>query len=184
MRAFCCHPGTTLCKRITEALVWRNTLLLCQIAIESPFRTPVMTSIVGDFSFLIVGSWNASSISIGMPDEDDVEVIPMQHSTPFKGSDDEPEPDSSIASSGSLRSDVRPRQKRPTRSSTQMYRLHRRGLSDPTSSLRSDLRPRLRIPQGLTDIGPGIVSGSTFEGRPRSRHLCLSAPWCSNVPKL
>ena len=65
-----------------------------------------------------------------------------------------------------------------------MYRLYRRGLSDPTSSLLSDLRPRLRIPQGLTDIGPGILSGSTFKGRPQSRHLCLSAPWCSNVPKL
>ena len=136
-----------------------------------------MTSITDRmFSFLIVGSWNASPISIGTPDENEVEVIPMQHSTPFKGSDDEPDPDSSSASSGSLRSDVRPRQERPTRSPTQMYRLHRRGLSDPTSSLRSDLRPLLRIPYGLTDIGPGIVSGSTFEGRPHSRHLCLSAP--------
>ena len=65
-----------------------------------------------------------------------------------------------------------------------MYRLHRRGLSDPTSSLRSNLRPRLRIPQGLTDIGPGIVSGSTFEGRPQSRHLCLSAPWSLHASKL
>ena len=69
-----------------------------------------MTSITDRmFSFLIVGSWNASPISIGTPDGNDVEVTPMQHSTPFRGSDDEPEPDSSIALSGSLRSDVRPR---------------------------------------------------------------------------
>ena len=112
--------------------------MLCQFAIESPFRTPVMTSITnrrGNLSLIIVGSSDALSTSIGGLDEDDVEVT-------------------STSPSGSVRSDLRPRQKAPTRNPIQAPRLHCRGLSDPISGL--DRRTRGRSRRGHLNLIIGV----------------------------